>query len=100
MSKHILIVGRAGFIGSHLADELLSHGYRVRALGSLASQLHGVSGCRPKCLNPDMELLVASAPQVRLEAGPGSLASWLEGQITVDRVEEVQAELAVRGLAG
>jgi dTDP-L-rhamnose 4-epimerase len=32
MSKHVLITGGAGFIGSHLADELLDHGYRVLAL--------------------------------------------------------------------
>jgi UDP-glucose 4-epimerase len=30
--KYILITGRAGFIGSHLGDELLNCGYRVRAL--------------------------------------------------------------------
>ena len=32
---HILITGGAGFIGSHLADELLAHGYDVRALDNL-----------------------------------------------------------------
>ena len=39
--KHILITGGAGFIGSHLADELLRRGHRVRALDSLATQVHG-----------------------------------------------------------
>ena len=29
---HILITGGAGFIGSHLADDLIARGHRVRAL--------------------------------------------------------------------
>ena len=41
MSEHILITGGAGFIGSHLADELLAHGYQVRALDNLSPQVHG-----------------------------------------------------------
>jgi dTDP-L-rhamnose 4-epimerase len=32
MAKQVLITGGAGFIGSQLADPLLQHGYRVRAL--------------------------------------------------------------------
>ncbi|WP_187264096.1 zinc-binding dehydrogenase [Pontibacter beigongshangensis] len=38
MKQRILITGGAGFIGSHLADELLSHGYEVRALDNLSEQ--------------------------------------------------------------
>ena len=37
----VLITGGAGFIGSHLADELLARGHRVRALDSLIPQVHG-----------------------------------------------------------
>ena len=36
MQKQILITGGAGFIGSHLADELLGRDYRVRALDNLS----------------------------------------------------------------
>ena len=41
MNKHVLITGGAGFIGSHLADELLEKGYRVRVLDNLSEQVHG-----------------------------------------------------------
>ena len=41
--RHILITGGAGFIGSHLADELLARGYKVRALDNLAAQVHGAN---------------------------------------------------------
>ena len=51
----VLITGGAGFIGSHLADELLRCGYRVRALDSLVEQVH--DGGRPDYLDPNVELL-------------------------------------------
>ena len=43
----VLITGGAGFIGSHLADLLLADGYAVRALDSLASQVHPDSRWAP-----------------------------------------------------
>ncbi|MFL6005215.1 MAG: NAD-dependent epimerase/dehydratase family protein [Gaiellaceae bacterium] len=57
MGELILITGGAGFIGSHLADELLAHGHRVRALDSLVEQVHGPNA-RPTYLDPDVELVV------------------------------------------
>lgn len=56
--KRILITGGAGFIGSHLADHLLEHGYEVRALDSLHPQIHGPGALRPDYLDPEVELLV------------------------------------------
>lgn len=41
MPERVLITGGAGFIGSHVADELLAAGYRVRTLDSLEPQVHG-----------------------------------------------------------
>jgi dTDP-L-rhamnose 4-epimerase len=37
-------------------------------------------------------------PQMGLKEGLEELASWLEGQVATDRVEEASAELAARGL--
>jgi dTDP-L-rhamnose 4-epimerase len=54
---HILITGGAGFIGSHLADELLRCGHRVRALDNLSPQVHGDAAHRPAYLDDDVELL-------------------------------------------
>ena len=58
VKKHILITGGAGFIGSHLADHLLAHGYSVRALDNLSPQVHGPDAKRPDYLNPDVKLIV------------------------------------------
>jgi dTDP-L-rhamnose 4-epimerase len=55
--KDVLITGGAGFIGSHLADELLAHGYHVRVLDLLHPQVHGEGRRRPSYLDPAVELV-------------------------------------------
>jgi dTDP-L-rhamnose 4-epimerase len=57
MGKRILITGGAGFIGSHVADELLNHNCEVRVLDCLASQVHGSTPVRPAYLDPEVELI-------------------------------------------
>jgi dTDP-L-rhamnose 4-epimerase len=57
MPNTILITGGAGFIGAHVARELLSRGYRVRALDSLVPQVHGAARERPAYLDREVELI-------------------------------------------
>src|SRR3954468_14872480 len=58
MPQSILITGGAGFIGSHLSNELIQHGYRVRVLDNLCPQVHGLEANRPSYLNSEVELQI------------------------------------------
>jgi dTDP-L-rhamnose 4-epimerase len=51
----ILITGGAGFIGSHLANTFVEHGYAVRVLDSLKPQVHGADAQWPSYLHPEVE---------------------------------------------
>ena len=82
----VLITGGAGFIGSHLADHLLEHGYEVRALDILDEQVHGPSGERPDYLDPRVDLVVGDV------ADPSALRYCLEG---VDAVVHLAARVGV-----
>ena len=57
MGERVLITGGAGFIGSHLADELLAAGYEVRVLDSLLAQVHGRADQPPAYLSPEVEFI-------------------------------------------
>jgi dTDP-L-rhamnose 4-epimerase len=57
MGKRYLLVGGAGFIGSHVADELLQHGHEVRVYDSLLPQVHGQPGGWPGYLGAAVEVL-------------------------------------------
>jgi dTDP-L-rhamnose 4-epimerase len=57
MPQTVLITGGAGFIGSHLADQLLAAGHHVRVLDNLSAQVHATRS-RPEYLDPDVELLI------------------------------------------
>jgi dTDP-L-rhamnose 4-epimerase len=86
MTQHILITGGAGFVGSHLADELLAHGYRVRALDDLSEQVHGPAAGRPAYLDPEVELVVGDVRD------PAAVRRALQG---VDAVFHLAARVGV-----
>lgn len=73
MKGTVLITGGAGFIGSHVATELLRSGYNVRVLDSLVSQVHGEDPQRPSYLHRDVELIRGDIrnPEVLEEALAG-----------------------------
>jgi hypothetical protein len=80
----ILITGGAGFIGSHLADELLAHGYQISALDTLSPQVHGPSAWRPA----DQQYYVSDPhkfsaatgwpPKISVRDGLTKLFNWLQ----------------------
>jgi dTDP-L-rhamnose 4-epimerase len=84
LTRHALITGGAGFIGSHVTTALLRAGFRVRILDSLSSQVHGA-------VPRGLEWL--SAPGVEFQRGSVTsdpdLRRALEG---VDAVVHLAAE--------
>jgi dTDP-L-rhamnose 4-epimerase len=49
--RNVVVTGGAGYIGSHLVDALVAHGYNVAVLDSLEPQVHR-SGTWPPYANP------------------------------------------------
>lgn len=86
MAQSVLITGGAGFIGSHLGDELVRAGWEVRALDDLCEQVHGPARSRPSYLHPRIELI---AGDVR---DPATVRDALRG---VDAVVHLAAAVGV-----
>lgn len=83
--KNILITGGAGFIGSHLCDELLQQNYSVKVLDNLSDQVHGPGQRRPDYLNEHVELI------------EGDIR---DGQLVEDLVKEADAVFHLAALVG
>lgn len=86
MLKRILITGGAGFIGSHLTDELLARGHSVRILDNLSPQVHGERAGRPDYLDARAELVVGDVRD------PARVEGALDG---VDAVVHLAAAVGV-----
>jgi dTDP-L-rhamnose 4-epimerase len=76
VTKSVLVTGGAGFVGSHIVDELVARGHRVRVLDRLEPQVHGSdatqAGFRPEYLHPDADLQVGDT------GDPAAIARALE----------------------
>jgi dTDP-L-rhamnose 4-epimerase len=80
------VTGGAGFIGSHVADQLLATGYEVRALDNLSPQVHGENARRPAYLADDVELMIGDVRD------PNAVRKALQG---VDAVYHFAAAVGV-----
>ncbi len=72
MSYKALVTGGAGFIGSHIVDELVKGGHDVRVFDSLDPQVHGKGAKKPGYLNPKAEFVKGDVTD------KGALAKALE----------------------
>jgi dTDP-L-rhamnose 4-epimerase len=80
-----LITGGAGFIGSHVVDELLVHDYQVRILDNLSPQVHGPERQKPSYLD------------VRAEFIHGDVRDW---RVVRRAIEGVQAVVHLAAAVG
>jgi dTDP-L-rhamnose 4-epimerase len=85
LPERILITGGAGFIGSHLARQLLRQGHEVRALDRLDPQVHPERE-RPDYLDSEVELIQGDVRD------PGAVREALLG---VDAVVHLAARVGV-----
>jgi dTDP-L-rhamnose 4-epimerase len=80
----VLVTGGAGFIGSHVVEQLLRQGYTVRVYDSLVPQVH--QGAGPQYVPAGAEFIEGNVRD------RDSLAKALQG---VDRVVHLAAEVGV-----
>jgi len=57
MTKSVLVLGGAGFIGSHLVDKLIEKKYNVSVYDNLDSQVHGKITQPPKYLSTNIKFI-------------------------------------------
>lgn len=85
-NKKVLVTGGAGFIGSHLTDELLLQGYHVRVLDNLSEQIHGSEKRPPDYLDKEAEFIYGDV------RNPGDVKRALKN---VDMVVHLAASVGV-----
>jgi dTDP-L-rhamnose 4-epimerase len=99
--QRVLITGGAGFIGSHVAKELLQTGYEVRVFDSLDTQVHP-SGKAPGYLPPDAELQtgdIRDADAVRKALDGADLVCHLASAVGVGQsMYEIERYTAINDL--
>jgi dTDP-L-rhamnose 4-epimerase len=84
--KNILVTGGAGFIGSHLVEELVALGHHVRVLDLLVPQVHGHDACVPKNLPIDAEFMKGDV---------GDVEAWRWALEGIDIIFHEAAEVGV-----
>ena len=78
--QHVLVTGGAGFIGSHIVDQLVAEGHYVTVMDNLDPAAHAV---QPDYLNTGARYLTGPAGDVRdPEAWTNALAGGEAGPIT------------------
>jgi dTDP-L-rhamnose 4-epimerase len=82
----ILVSGGAGFIGSHLVDELVSRGHSVRILDLLVPQVHGDAADWPAWVPPGVD---------RIRADVQDRAVWPRAVEGVEAIYHFAAEVGV-----
>lgn len=82
--EKVLVTGGAGFIGSHLVDELVRRGYKVRVLDIFDEQVH--LGRKPDYLNKKAEYITGDV------RNPKDLKKALDG---IDAVYHLAAQVGV-----
>lgn len=81
--SNILITGGAGFIGSHLANELVKKGHWVRVLDNLSEQIHGKNKTTASNLDRQVEFICGDVRNIE---------DWKTALVDIDTVVHLAAE--------